>query len=88
MVYRSRNHASWPVFLLLLIIGGIIGSAIGQLVIKIWPSLGSWGQVYSVGLPQFTLDLQIFTFSLGFMLHVSIFTIVGFILAYLAYRKI
>lgn len=88
MVYRSRNNASWPVFLLLLVIGGIIGSAIGQLVTRIWPSLDSWGQAYSIGLPAFTLDLQIFTFSLGFMLHVSVFTILGFILAYLAYRKI
>lgn len=88
MVYKSRSTASWPVLLLLLVIGGIIGSAIGQLIIRIWPSLNSWGQVYSIGLPQFTLDLQVFTFSLGFMLHVSIFTVIGFILAYLAYRKI
>ncbi|NLB51976.1 MAG: DUF4321 domain-containing protein [Syntrophomonadaceae bacterium] len=88
LVYKTRNNANWPVLLLLLVIGGIIGSAIGQLVIKIWPSLNSWGQVYSIGLPEFTLDLQVFTFSLGFMLHVSLFTVLGFILAYLAYRKI
>ena len=45
-------------------------------------------QVYSVGLPAFTLDLQVFTFTLGFMLNLSIFTLLGFVLAYLAYRKL
>lgn len=88
MAYKGRSSANWPLLLLLLIVGGIIGSALGQLVVKIWPELQIFGQVYSVGLPAFTLDLQVFTFTLGFMLHLSVFTILGFILAYLAYRKL
>lgn len=88
MAYKSRSAASWPVLLLLLVIGGIIGSALGYLIIKIWPALSILGQVHSIGLPIFTLDLQVFTFSLGFMLNISLFTILGFILAYLAYRKL
>ncbi len=88
MAYKSRSTASWPVLLLLLVLGGIIGSALGQVITGIWPAVNFWGQVYSIGLPVFTLDLQVFTFSLGFMLHISLFTILGFILAYFAYRKI
>jgi len=88
LVYRGRSPANWPVLLLLLVVGGIIGSALGQLLVKIWPVLKILGEVYSVGLPVFTLDLKVFTFSLGFMLNLSIFTILGFIVAYLAYRKL
>ncbi|NLF35524.1 MAG: DUF4321 domain-containing protein [Clostridiales bacterium] len=57
-------------------------------MIKIWPGMQMLDQVYSVGLPAFTLDLQVFTFTLGFMLNLSIFTLLGFVLAYLAYRKL
>ncbi len=88
MAYRGRSPANWPVLLILLVIGGIIGSALGQLLTKIWPTLQIFGQVYSVGLPAFTLDLQVFTFTLGFMLKLSIFTLLGFIVAYLAYKKL
>ena len=88
MTDRGRSPANWPVLLLLLVIGGIIGSVLGQLMTKIWPGMQILGQVYSVGLPAFTLDLQVFTFTLGFMLNLSIFTLLGFILAYLAYRKL
>ena len=88
MTYRGRSPANWPVLLLLLVIGGIIGSVLGQLMTKIWPGMQMLGQVYRVGLPAFTLDLQVFTFTLGFMLNLSIFTLLGFILAYLAYRKL
>ena len=88
MAFRGRGPANWPVLLLLLAVGGIIGSALGQLLVKIWPDLKIFGEVYSIGLPAFTVDLQVFTFTLGFMLNLSIFTILGFIVAYFAFRKI
>ncbi len=88
MAYRGRSPANWPVLLLLLAVGGIIGSALGQLLVKIWPVLKIFGEVYSIGLPAFTVDLKVLTFTMGFMLNLSIFTILGFIVAYLAYRKL
>ena len=88
MASRGRSSANWPVLLILLVIGGIIGSALGQLLTKIWPVLQIFGRVYNIGLPAFTIDLQVFTFTLGFMLKLSVFTLLGFIVAYLAYRKL
>lgn len=84
---RSNAYPGWQIFLLLLVLGGIIGGWIGDAVVKLWPNLKVLGQVQSVGLPAFSLDLNVFTLQFGFMLHVNFFTILGFILAYFLYRR-
>jgi len=85
---RSRSYPDWKLLLLLLIFGGIIGGWIGDAIVKLWPALSSLGQAQSVGLPEFTLNLGVFTLTFGFMLHLSFFAILGFILAFLIYRKL
>ncbi|MBC7076647.1 MAG: DUF4321 domain-containing protein, partial [Syntrophomonadaceae bacterium] len=55
---------------------------------KLWPALSNLGQMQSVGLPNFTLDLEVFTLTFGFMLHINFFTILGFALAYFIYRRL
>jgi hypothetical protein len=83
----GSRSPGWPVLLVLLVLGGIIGGWIGQALTKVWPSLAALGSTQSLGIPSFTLDLGVFTISFGFMLHISAFTLVGFVLAYLVYRK-
>jgi hypothetical protein len=83
----GSRSPGWPVLLILLVLGGIIGGWIGQALTKVWPSLEALGHAQSMGIPSFTLDLQVFTVSFGFMLHISAFTLIGFVLAYLVYRK-
>jgi len=88
MVNRSRSYLDWKILLLFLVFGGIIGGWIGEAVVKLWPALSNLGQMQSVGLPNFTLDLEVFTLTFGFMLHINFFTILGFALAYFIYRRL
>ncbi|HQA49828.1 MAG TPA: DUF4321 domain-containing protein [Syntrophomonadaceae bacterium] len=83
----GTRSPGWPVLLILLVLGGIIGGWIGQTLTNVWPSLVILGRAQSLGIPSFTLDLQVFTVSFGFMLHISAFTLIGFVLAYLVYRR-
>ncbi len=83
----SRDYPGWQLLVLLLVLGGIIGSYLGQVLTKLWPVLGMLGKAQSIGVPRFTIDLNVFTFTFGFMMHISFFTLLGFILAYLIYRR-
>jgi hypothetical protein len=42
----------------------------------------------NLGFAPFTLDLKVFSLTLGLMFHVSIFTLLGFLIAYALYRKL
>jgi hypothetical protein len=83
----SRAYPGWPVLLLLLVFGGIIGSWIGGLITDAWPVVGVLGRTQSIGLPAFTMDLKVFTLHFGFMFNINLFTILGFILAYLIFKR-
>ncbi len=87
MTNRTRTYPGWQILLLLLALGGIIGGWIGDAIVRVWPAIGLLGRVQSVGLPTFTMDLHVFTLSFGFMLHINFFTILGFVLAWLFYRR-
>lgn len=86
MARPSQN--SWQILLLLLILGGIIGAWIGDAIVTLLPNLELLGEVQSVGLPTFVMDLHVFTLSFGFMLNINFFTILGFVLAWLFYRRL
>ncbi|HQA07294.1 MAG TPA: DUF4321 domain-containing protein [Syntrophomonadaceae bacterium] len=83
----GSRSPGWPVLVILLILGGIVGGWLGQALTKAWPSLAVLANARSLGIPSFTLDLEVFTVSFGFMLNLSGFTLIGFVLAYLIYRK-
>lgn len=88
MAGKSHNYPGWQILLLLLVIGGIIGSWIGDAIISLWPAANILGETKSVGIPAFSLDLKVIYFSFGFMLHINLFTIIGFIIAYLIYKRL
>lgn len=83
----SRTYPGWPVLLVLLVLGGIIGGWLGKFLIEAWPALGILGKTQSIGLPAFTLDLRVFVLHFGFMFNINLFTIIGFVVAYLVFRK-
>lgn len=84
----GRHNTSWKILLLLLTLGGIIGGWIGEAVLRLCPALVMLGKTQSVGLPNFFLDLKVFTLNFSFMLNINFFTIIGFFLAWLLYRKL
>ena len=88
MASRTRTYPGWQLLLLLMALGGIIGGWIGDAVVSIWPAMNLLGNVKSVGLPTFTMDLNVFTLSFGFMLHINFFSILGFIAAWIFYRRL
>ncbi len=88
MAARTRKYNTWQVFLLLLIVGGIIGSWLGETVFRLSPGLRFLGQAQSLGLSPFTLDLHVFTLTFGFMLYINFFTLLGFMVAYFVFRKL
>ncbi len=87
-VAKSKSYPSWQLLLILLVLGGIIGSWIGEAILRVWPALSELGYTQSIGLPSFILDLKVFTLSFGFMLHINLFTILGFIIAYFVFRRL
>lgn len=85
---KNRTYPGWQYLLVLLVLGGIIGSWIGDAMLRVWPALYELGRNQSIGLPSFTLDLKVFTLTFGFMLHINLFTILGFIIAYLVFKRL
>ncbi len=85
---RTRAYPGWQILLILLVLGGIIGGWIGDAMVKLWPALSVFGQNQSIGLPNFNLDLQVFTLNFGFMLHINLFTILGFVIAYFVFKRL
>ncbi len=88
MPSRARTYPGWQMLLLLIVMGGIIGSWIGDAVVRLWPALGILGNVQSVGLPTMTMDLHVFSLSFGFMLNINFFSILGFILAWVFFKRL
>jgi hypothetical protein len=85
---RSKIQPGWQILMLLLILGGIIGSFIGDAIVKTWPGGQVLGRMQNLGFAPFTLDLKVISITVGLMVHVSIFTLLGFLIAYMLYRKL
>lgn len=83
-----QARPSWISLVLLLVLGGITGSILGDILIRLAPGIQTLGAPRNVGLNPVTLDLSIFTLTFGFSFSISLFTIIGLLLAYLAYRRL
>ena len=89
MAYRSssRTYPGWPILVVVLLVGALLGSWLGELLIGLIPALADVGQVYVIGIPHFTMDWQVLSFSFGLTIRVGLFTLLGIVGAYFAYRK-
>ncbi len=81
--YRSVK-SPWLLFLLLLA-GGLAGSAFSGVLSDMLPVLASTGKV---GLRPATLDLQFMQLTFGFTVDLGPVTALGIVLGYLVYRKL
>lgn len=82
-----RSYPGWPILLLILILGALLGGWLGELLIKLIPALSEVGKEYTVGIPQFTLDLQVLRLSFGLTLRIGLFSLLGIIGSYFVYRR-
>lgn len=75
-------------FVFLVILGGIGGTLLGDLLGTNFSSLKFLSSVYNIGTTKpLILDLKMMSLTLGISLNINIMTIIGIILAILLYRK-
>mgnify|MGYP003747593485 CR=1 FL=1 len=82
-----RSYPGWPILLLILVVGALIGGWLGEALVKMMPALGEVGHVYTVGIPHFIIDLHVLTLSFGFTLRLGLFSLLGLIGSYFVYRN-
>ncbi|TEB07324.1 hypothetical protein Psch_00871 [Pelotomaculum schinkii] len=85
MARSIKNTGSVWVLVLLLLVGGLSGGALGNALAPSLPWLNSTTQV---GLKPSTLDLQFFNLTFGFTFALGPLTALGMILGYIVYRKL
>ncbi|NPV29296.1 MAG: DUF4321 domain-containing protein [Firmicutes bacterium] len=81
------NYRSPWLLVILLILGGIFGSLIGEALGAI-PALAILREGRSIGLPVNTLDLEVLALTLGFTIKVNLISLLGFIAAFFVYRHL
>lgn len=79
---KSRNL--W-ILIIMLIIGGMAGSALGQMLSPTFPVLGNFT---SVGLEPGVLNLLFLSVTFGFTLAIGPLTLLGFLIGYLIYSRL
>ncbi|KJS12342.1 MAG: hypothetical protein JL56_14720 [Desulfotomaculum sp. BICA1-6] len=81
--YRG-SKSPWILFLLLLA-GGLAGSALTGTLAQTLPVLATTG---NIGMQPATLDLQFMQLTFGFTMNLGPLTVLGIILGYLVYRRV
>ncbi|MDA8097644.1 MAG: DUF4321 domain-containing protein [Clostridia bacterium] len=79
---KSRNL--W-ILIILMTIGGLAGSVLGQILSPAFPFLANF---VDVGLQPGVLNLLFLTVTFGFTLAIGPLTLLGFLLGYLVYRRL
>lgn len=74
------------VLLILLVVGGLIGSLLGLAFGDVLPILNKGFQ--PIGLAPTTINLLVINFTIGVLLKLNVASIVGFLLALLVYFRI
>ncbi len=88
----AKDGARAASLLVLLVLGGLIGSVLGEVIGALLP--GGWlerllARGVSPGLhPPFTLDLKVLTLTLGFSVKITLATILGMILAVVIWKRL
>lgn len=84
---RSYQAPKSPwVLLILLVVGGLIGSLLGMAFGDVLPVLNIGFQ--PIGLAPTTINLLVVSFTIGVLLKLNVASIIGFLLALLVYFKI
>jgi len=84
MARSVKSYANVWVLVLLLLVGGLAGSAVGNALSPVLPWLKS---NTVIGLKPTTMDLHFFNLTFGFTFLLSPLTAFGLIAGYLMYRR-
>ena len=82
----TREKSTWVIILFIyvgLVIGGLLGEVAGQVD---WLSWLSYGQTFGIENP-FVLDLNVFSLTFAFSMHINIASIIGLAISIFLYRK-
>lgn len=82
----TREKSTWIILLFIyvgLVIGGLLGEVAGQVD---WLSWLSYGQTFGIDNP-FVLDLNVFSLTFAFSMHINIASIIGLAISIFLYRK-
>ncbi len=85
MAKSYKSYSSIWLLLLLLLVGGLTGSAVGDALSPVIPWLNSTS---SIGLKPSTLDLRFFDLTFGFTFTLGPLTALGMILGIVVFRRI
>ena len=84
MAKSFSGRSPW-LLVVLLLIGGVAGSLVDNLLVPTVPALRN---IFSIGFKPGTLDLHFLSVTLGFALSVGPLTVVGLIVGYIIYRRL
>lgn len=79
-----RSHST-IVLLLVILIGMVIGGVLGEILSPYIPILN---YSESIGFSPVTVDLNVMNFTLGFMMDISIASIIGLVITLLVFRRL
>jgi len=83
----TREKSGW-ILLLFLLSGLVIGGLLGELATKVdWLWWLSFGEEFGLQEP-IKLDLKVMTITFGLMIRINVASIIGVLIALLAYRKV
>lgn len=85
MAKGYKSYGSGWILALLILIGGLTGSAVGDALAQVLPWLKSTSLI---GLKPSTLDLRFLNITFGFTFALGPLTALGMILGYVVYRRI
>jgi hypothetical protein len=81
------NYRSPWLLVILLILGGICGSLLGDALSGI-STLNFLHHSRSLGLPVTRLDLGVISLTLGFTFQANLMSLLGFVAAFLVYKRL
>ncbi|HHX97195.1 MAG TPA: DUF4321 domain-containing protein [Clostridia bacterium] len=79
------SQRSLGFLIILLVVGGLIGSLLGLALGNLWPVVNYTLPV--IGFAPITIDLAIANFTLGFTLQLNVASTVGLLLAFFVYFR-
>ncbi len=91
-VVVAFSRKSPGMFFVFVLVGDLIGGVLGEFLLRLAPE-GSLREVflktYPIGIsPPLTLDLHLMTFTAGFTIEVTLFSLIGILLAIYTYTQL
>ncbi len=87
MSRARRTRSPWWVLILILFVGGILGSVVAE-ALSAYPALGVLTRDLRIGIvdPPFTFDIRVLTVTFGLTLRLNLSIVAGMFLAVWLFR--